>query len=791
MLRNYLKVAFRNLLKNKTHSLINILGLAVGLASCMFIALFIRNQLSYDDFHEKADRIYRVTHDERGLIEGGRYMATVGPQVAPALAVEYPEVERGVRFRFTNPTVMEAGDRRFYEKGVVYTDSTLFDVFTFPLRLGDKKTALDAPNTVVLTQEMAVKYFGDRDPLGETIRMDGEPLTVTGVFEPIPDRSHLHFDFAVSFSTFRVPRGYPVTLDDWGWISFHNYILLDESVDPAALEAKFPAFIAKHWTPEEASRFKWRLQPLRDVYMGEIQDSNVASGNMAYVYGLGAVGVLILLLACFNFMNLSMARSIERGKEAGIRKVLGAHRGNLLRQFLSEPVLLAVISFVAALVIVRISLGFVRGTLGFSVDVGPSEYRFIFPIFFAVAIVAGLLAGSYPALVISAFQPARVLKGRLQNSASAASLRKVLVILQFSITIALIAVTVIVARQMHYVGHRDLGFDRESVVILHIPHEDSAERYPRIRERLMRDPEVVAVSGAGDLLDGDNGSVPVYKEDTPADRGLPMNIYGVSFDFFETLGIDLVEGRTFEEEFPTDTSEAIVINRAAARMLGWDDPVGQRLRVFDLVDGRVIGVVDDFNFASLHNRIEPLALFYSPLLEHVYVRVRPGNWSETLASLESDWREISPDLPFNYTMLDSNIEQLYAADRRFSRLITTFCLLTIVVACLGLYGLIASLTAQRTQEIGIRKVLGASVTSILALLSRQLLLLVAAANVIAWPLAYLFSNRWLEDFAYRIPIGPWSFLAAGILALTVAALTMWMQTYRAAAANPVDAIRYG
>ncbi|MGA7306309.1 MAG: ABC transporter permease [Rhodothermales bacterium] len=791
MLRSYLKVAFRSLFKNKTHSLINLFGLAIGLASCMFIALFIRNQLSYDDFHEKADRIYRVTHDERGRIERGRYMATVGPQVAPELAAEYPEVESGVRFRYTNPTVMAAGERRFYENGVVYTDSTLFDVFTYPLRLGNEETALDAPSTVVLTQEMAIKYFGDRNPLGQTIEMDGQPLTVTGVFKPIPNRSHLHFDFAVSFSTFVVPRGYPTSLDDWGWISFHNYILLRKGADPSELEAKFPDFIAKHWDQAGASRFVWRLQPLRDIYMGEIHDANVSSGNMAYVYGLGAVGILILLLACFNFMNLSMARSLERGKEAGIRKVLGAHRGNLFRQFMSEPVLLAVASCLVAFGILRFALGSVSDALGFSMSVSSAEYEFILPIFVAIAAAAGLLAGSYPALVISAFHPALVLKGRYQNSASAATLRKVLVILQFSITIALIAVTLVVSRQMHYVGHRDLGFDKESVVILHIPRDDSDERYPRIRERLLRDREVMSVSAAGDLLDGDNGSVPVYKDDTPSDQGLPMNIYGVSFGFFKTLDIDLLAGRAFQEDFATDTSAAIVINQAAAQMLGWDDPVGQHLRISDLVDGRVIGVVDDFNFASLHNRVEPLALFYSSLLEHVYVRVRPGDWSNTLAALESDWQDVSPDLPFNFTILDDNIAQLYAADRQFSRLITAFCLLTIVVACLGLYGLIASLTSQRTQEIGIRKVLGASVTSILALLSRQMLLLVLAANVIAWPLAYIFSHRWLEDFAYRIPVGVWSFIGAGAAALLVAALTMWMQTYRAASANPVDAIRYG
>jgi len=791
MFKNYIKIAFRNLRRERAISFINILGLAIGFASCIFIFLFVRHELTFDDFHEKGNQIYRLVHDEREfIVPGGRLLATTGPPVGPALTKNFPEVLNAVRVRFTDRHIIAYNEKRFYEENIVYIDSTLFEVFSFPLQTGNTKTALNAPNKVVITSEMAEKYFGDEDPLGKTLQLDDcMDLSVTGVFKRIPQNSHLEFGFAISFATFAVPRGYPITLDSWGWISFHNYLLLHEGIDPTALEAKFPEFISTHWDPERAKRFKWRLQPLKDIYFGEVLNTDIPSGNIAYIYGLSGIGILILLMGSFNFMNLSIARSITRSKEVGIRKVLGAFRTGLIKQFLGESVIISLLGFILAFALFEVLGQVLAQSLQISLPVQSGDYQELVLLFLGISIAVGIVSGGYPALVVSHFQPSKVLKGKSQSVSSGILLRKILVVVQFSITIGLIAGSIVISDQMNLIRTKDLGLNKEEVLILPVPRDRSDVQYARIRHQLRQNPHVADISAGSGVFDGDNGSVPMFPEGA-AEEGIPVNIYGVHFDFFKTLGIEIARGRPFSEEIPGDTVTAIILNNAAASVLGWYNPVGKPLRISNLVDGYVIGLTDNFNFASLHYEVEPLAIFITSLVENIYIRVKPGNPRQILSSLEQDWQEVVPELPFQYTFMDENLNRLYAADRQFSRLIFAFSLLAIFVACLGLYGLVTFITRQRTREIGIRKVLGASVPGIAGLISRDFLLLVLVGNIIAWPLAYYFMNRWLQEFAYRIEIGWEVFILSGGLVLVTALLTVSTQAIRTALANPVEVLRY-
>jgi len=793
MLKNYFKVALRNLRKQKGYAVINVLGLGLGLACSVLIALFVRHELSYDRFHDNADRIVRVTYEEVAT-PAMRHFATVSPPVAPTLAETYPEVRHAVRLREAHPSVIGVGEEQFYERAFFYADSSFFAVFDgFTLRAGDPATALAHVNTVVLTAETARKYFGDANPLGQTFVMNDEAeLTVTGVLEPLPSTSHLNFDFLISFETFQVPHGYPVSLESWGWVSFHTYLLLAEDADAATLEARLPEFMQTHFDAERARTAQLRLQPLTDIYLGTPTHPAMATGTPTYLYGLGTVGVLILLLACFNFTNLATAHAIRRGKEVGVRKAIGAHRGQLVGQFLGESVLVALLGLGLAAVLVSLAASGSRSLVGWSPQIG-DVLPLVLPAV-ALTIAAGLLAGSYPAFVLARFEPARGLKGETSGLFAQGTLRGALVVLQFSIAVALIAGSLIVSQQMRFVQEKELGFDREQVVALHVPGAELNNRYPELRAALLQNPDVLRVSRGGHLFDGDQGSVPIIPEGTGGEAVRAMSIYSLYYDFVETLGLEVVAGRAPSEAFASD-SAAIMLNRSAAEVMatevpGWENPIGKEVRVSDIMTGRVVGVVEDFHYASLHAEIEPLVLFFPrAFVDKVFVRVRPDAGENLLASLEETWARVAPDLPFRTTFLDDHVEHLYRADQRFARLTTLFTALTMLVAGLGLYGLVAFVTQLRTKEIGIRKVLGASVRGLVVLLSTRFLGYVLIANLIAWPLAYLAMDRWLDGFAYRVAIGPGAFALAGAAALVLALLALGTHTLRAATTDPVKALR--
>lgn len=794
MVQNYLKTAFRSVRRRPGTALINMAGLAVAIACSLVIFLFIRHELSYDRFHEKADRIYRLTFErqrETGLVRVG----TTAPPMGPAIVERFPEVERAVRFRYAREVLLSHGDRRFYEDRLFYVDSTFFDVFTFPLRRGDPATALRDPSSIVLTADAAEKYFGDINPIGQTLRFNDErTVTVTGVLDPLPTTTHLPFDMLVPFAAFRVPPGYTVTLDDWGWGSFHTYLLLDEGADPAALEAQFPALVEAHFPPEVAPNTRLGVQPITNIYLDtDYRDYSgvVASGNVIWLYGLGAVGALLLLIAGFNYTNLATAQAIGRAREVGVRKAIGANQVALVGQFIGEAVLMCGAS---AAVGVALATTFLQGPaegFGVGVTVNARDLPLLVAGGFSVVLILGALAGSYPALVLARFDPSRVLKGQLPAHIADAGLRRTLVVLQFAASMVLVAGTLIILRQMDYVRTKDLGFDQEQVVALHLTGEAYDAYYERIRDRLIQNPRVVSVS-AGDLFDGTIGSVPIYSSavDNPSPEGTVMNIFGIHFDFFETTGIDVVQGRGLSRALPSDSAHGILLNQAAVAAFGWDDPIGKPVRVFDIREGQVIGVVENFHFASLHEVVAPLVLYLPRAnMSNVLVRLAPGDPGAALDALRGDWETVVPDLPFDYTFLDDHVGQMYRAEAQFAQLTNLFAGIAILVACMGLYGLVALAVRQRARELAIRKVLGGSVNHLVRIVAGRFVGLVALACVLAGPVAHAAGHRWLQDFAYRVEMGPWVFVGAGALTLAVALLAVSYQALRAATVNPSHALR--
>ncbi len=792
MLYNYIKVSLRSFLKNRTIATINILSLAVGLAGAMAIYFYVHQELGVDHQHLNANRIYRITLDETINKADGRHLATVGPPYAPFLEQEYPEVEQAVRIRYTDDVVLSVEDQQYYEKGLMYVDEGFFNLFSFPLQEGDPQEVLKAPNSIVLTPAMAQKYFGNTNPIGKSLLLDGETaLNVTGLLAEAPQETHLQFDGLISFSTFKVPYGYPVTLNSWGWISFHTYLLLNEANDVEAFANKMPDFISKHQGEERAGRFALRFQPLTDIYFhsGTLMNNDPCrSGNLVYIYGLSVLALLLLLIAGFNYMNIATARSIRRGKEVGVRKVLGAGKKAILQQMLIESLVVAFLSLLMAIVIFEIFKNPLSKALNLDQVPTPGDYLILLPWLLGIAAIVGLLAGLYPSTILSRFKTVDAMKGQLKTGMAGISLRKFLIVTQFVVTAGLIAGALMVYQQMQYVQHKSMGFDQEQLVSIQMQTPDFLQRYPRAKETLLQNPNVLSVS-AGDVLDGDYGSVPIVPDGMAPDEAPAMHILGGYFDYFTTLGVEFLEGRDFSSTYGSDTT-AIILNESAAQFFGWEAPIGKRITIGEIKTGEVVGIVKDFHFKSLHDPIQPVVAFLPEThMEYLVLRIKPGDVAQTVASLQEDWQQIAPELPFDFAFLDDQINLRYQADNAFSRLIGFFSTLAIILACLGLYGLIATIIEYRFREIGIRKVLGATLGQLAVLLSREFLLLVIGANLLAIPLAVWGIRHWLQNFTYHIDI-PWTaFLISGGITLLFAVLAISHQTLRAALANPVDALR--
>ena len=809
MFKNYFNVAFRNLVKHKFYSLINVLGLSIGLTCFLLISLYVVDELNYDNFHADADNIYRM--DFSGTINGSEFITALAS--APAgltMPTEYPEVEEAVRLRNVgNRTVRKKESIEAYnEENVAFVDPNFFTFWDYKLLKGDIETCLVRPNTLVLSEASAEKIFGDEDPVGQIVVLGSDQdWEVTGVFEDMPSNSHFSYDMMLSMESREEAKS-----KFWMSFNFNTYIRLQDGFDPQVLEAKFPDLINKYIGPEieqfmgasmeefyEAGNDAgFYLFPLKDIhlYSDKLGDLG-ANSDIKYVLIFTAIALFILILACINFMNLSTARSASRAKEVGVRKVMGAYKSHLRGQFLTEAFIITLISIVIAYLLCFLLLGQFNvlsdKELVFGNLLSPT---FIF-IMAGVLVIVGFLAGSYPAFFLSRFKPVEVLKGKLNLGLKGGGLRSTLVVLQFCVSIIMIIGTAIVYEQLSFIQNKKLGFDKDHVLLIHNPwmmgdkvqsYKNEAIQYTSVKKGTL--------SGFLPVPSSNNNNLWFPGASPTKEESYVFSEFQVDHDYISTLDIEVIEGRDFSREFPSDSS-AILLNEAAIQRLGWsDNPIGKKLSTYDgpqeepIVETyTVIGVVKDFHFQSLRNQIDPLVFELNDSRGYLSLKISGENIPTTIDYLKEKWIEFAPGQPFEYSFLDERFNDMYESEQKLGQIFGVFAFLAIFIACLGLYGLAAFTAEQRTKEIGVRKVLGASIMSIITLLSKEFLKLVAISFVIASPIAYYFMYKWLQDFENRTNINLTVFLLAGIVALVIAWVTMSFQSWSAARVNPVRSLK--
>jgi len=800
MLKNYFKLALRNLRRNRVFTAINIFGLAVGLAACLLIAAWVRDERSYDRYAYRSKDIYRVNLGVTTSALSEYPMVDIA--VGPGMAATYPEIETFTRFNNLGDAYIQAGTRQFKESNLACVDSNFFEVFTVPFLEGDVHSALLRPNSLVVSKAFATKYFGSASALGKTVELSNYGVcTITGVIEKIPDAAHFHREAFLSWST----RHF--TQNSWTNINFFTYLRLRPDADPRKLEAQFPDLVAKYCVPEisrdmgvpmsearkAANSFVFSLTPLQDIHLHSNTKYELeANGSSLYVLIFSALAVFILLLACANFTNLSTAGAAARGKEVGIRKVMGSVKRQLIAQFLTESVLLTVFSMVLAFGLAVAVLPFFNQVSGkhFSYWVFFNVQALVAAI--ALTLLVGMAAGLYPAFFLSSFEPIKVLKGALTGSRRSL-LRSGLVVFQFVVSIALIVATLVVYRQLNYMQERRLGYDPKQIIYIQdaflLDNNQAAFRQELLGDKRVANASISwCVPGSGVM----NGTEVYPKSAANDGHGeIHANIYRIDYNYVPTLGLEIVRGRNFSRDFPTDTAGGVLINETAANDLGWGhiDPTGKVIMRSGQIEYKVVGVVKDFHYVSVKQKIAPLMLLLGGNEGGVLVKVNTADVSAFLADTRQRWAAFNAKGPFSYYFLDDRFARLYTAEQRTGRLFTSFTFIAILIAGLGLFGLAAYMAEQRTKEIGIRKVLGATVSSVLVLVSKEFLLLVGLAFLIAAPMTWWAMSKWLQEFAYRTPVSWWIFPAAGVLALLIAVLTISFQTIKAARANPIRALR--
>ena len=793
MIKNYLTTALRNLWKRRAFSLINILGLSVGMTACFLIFLYVRFELSYDSYHSKADRTYRLVCDVRTPTETIKANGPAWP-VLPNMKPVFPEIESAVRVA-TVSFLFRKGDIKYQEENSLLADPDFFKVFDFPLLQGDPNTCLKEPFSAVFSATTAKKYFGNTDPIGQTILLaqKGWPVKVTGVMKDLPENSQVSGDVIVSMSTETLHLNQGLE-DDWQWSNYHPrcYLLLKPNTNIRALEDKFPAFIEKR--EGEAMRSQQMastlsLEPLKTVYLYSTRDGS-KNGNYKNVYLFSFIAAIILLIACINFVNLTTARSAERAKEVGIRKVIGALQAQLAGQFAGESIILCLIAACLSLFFAGLLIPEFNQLSGKTISHGVFEHPAYIVLFFAASLGIGLLAGIYPALVLSSFKPAIVLKGRFATGSRGSLLRKGLVFVQFTLSIGFIIATIVVYNQLKYMRDQDLGFDKQQLMIINTegdPHQKA------FRQSLKEVPGVVSASLTSDVPGTETLILNCQIENVKGDLQVAnMSSYFVDWDYIDQYKIKMVAGRAFSRDFLTDTTQAMVINEAAAKMFGYPTPqqaVGRRFSQVGRM-GRIIGVMKDFHFRSLQEEIKPLAMRIEPDFCYlVSVKVSTDHLPATLSAIENKWKSIVPYRPLLYYFLDEHFDRQYRSEERFGKLFLYFTVLAIFISCMGLFGLASYSILQRTKEIAVRKVMGASMAGIVNLLSRDFLQLVVISFVVASPVTWWLMHQWLQDFAYRVSISVWDFLAAGTLVVLITLLTISLKAVNAAVANPIKSLR--
>ena len=767
------------------------MGLAVGMTACFLIFLYVRFELSYDSFHTKADRIYRVVADIKTPTE---VINASGPSwaVPPNVKDEFPEVESFVRVT-DDEVLVRKGDKKFQEKNSLWADSSFFHVFDFKLLKGNPQTCLKDQFSVVFSESAAKKYFGKDDPLGQTLLLTGDafPAKVTGVMKDIPENSQIKADMLLSMTT--ITQKFAPNIDSqWGNYGARAFLLLKNNTRATALQAKFPAFLEKRNGTEMKKSQMYPtlfLEPLKDVYLRSTRDDH-KTGNITNVYIFSIVAIFILLIACINFINLTTARSAERAKEVGIRKVVGALKKQLSKQFIGESIILCLIAFVLTIFFSWLLLPLFNQLAGKTISHSIFETPAYMAALFIAALAIGFLAGIYPALVLSSFKPVTVLKGKFATGVRGILLRKGLVVSQFTISIGLIIATIIVYNQMSYMRNQDLGFRKDQMIVMDTYGDPAKEAF---RQSLTGMPNIKSVATSSSVPGGGNPGAYSEIENVKGDLQIAnLDLYFVDFDYINQFKIKMVAGRGFSKDFATDTTQAMVLNEAAVKMFGYKSPqqaIGKRFKQWGR-EGKIIGVAKDFHFRSLQQPIKPLSMRIEPGgCNLVTANVSAANVTATLNAIENKWKTLIPNRPFSYYFLDEFFDKQYRSEERFGKLFLNFAVLAIFISCLGLLGLASYSTIQRTKEIGIRKVLGASTSNIVNLLSKDFLKLVAVSALIAFPIAWFAMHKWLEDFAYRIGVSWWVFLAAGFLATLIALFTISFQAIRAAIANPVKSLR--
>ncbi|MGB2905484.1 MAG: ABC transporter permease [Candidatus Aminicenantaceae bacterium] len=806
MLKNYLKIALRNFFKRKSYSLITVTGLALGLTACFLISLYVKQELSYDRFHENADRIFRLAV-ETTRPESIELIANTPFPVAEAFKQDYPEIDSVARLYSWSSVLVQYQDLRFVEQGWFFADPEFFTLFSFPFLKGDPAHALDSPESLVISASMAEKYFGDTDPIGQTLRMQGKhEFQVTGVVADSPVNSHVHFSFAASFQ-YVTDELVGYSMDEWGAFSdLFTYVLLPTGMQPADLSLQIEGFMMRHGDYPPGIDRRVFLQPLTSIHLKSHLDGELEQNtHISNLIILGTIGLFLLLIACINYINLATASSAKRAREVGLRKVLGAEKTRLIRQFLTESVLIAMLALLLSLFLVELTLPTFSALVGTPVNMSfAKDFGFLLGIAL-LTLAVGIFSGLYPALFLSGYQPVKVLKGTPyggRGSAHQGWLRKGLVVAQFALSILLIVGTLLVNQQLHYLRNARMGFDKEHMVMLPIFQDQQFfdegvnEDYETVKYAIQTNPAVSAATACFKAPLAQYAiNVSVYPYGAQGENRYVFNLNFVDFDYIDTFDLEMIAGRNFSKDFATDYHEAFILNEAAVRRMGYPSPEEALGKKFTIgirnMEGTVIGVTRDYHIASLRENIEPLILLHWPsLFSQVAVKINGQNIPTALAHLEETWNTFRPDSPFQYSFLDENIGRIYAQEAQTSAIVRTFSLIAVFIACLGLFGLASFTAEKRTKEIGVRKVLGASVSQITYMLSTEFTKWVLLANVVAWPLAYWAMHSWLSGFAYRTTIGIWPFLLAAAASLVIALLTVSFQAVRAAAADPVKSLRH-
>ncbi len=809
MFKSFFIVAFRNILRQKAYAVINILGLAIGLACSILIVLFVSHELSYDKFHEKGDRIYRLYLDGK-IGEQELKGAWTAVPIAPAFMEEFPELEAACRMERWSEIIVRYEDKIFHEDNVLFADSTFFNIFSFNLLKGDPDEVLREPNTVVISDEMAKKYFGNDEPIGKVLKFyaDTTHYRVSGVMEKMPENSHIYGDFIVSY--YSIP--WKINRTEWTSNNLFTYFLMKEGTSAEALQEKIDPVLRKYVGPEievflgisldewiaQGNRYGLVLQPLYDIHLNtEIEGGMKPVNDIKYIYLFSLIAVFILVIASINFMNLATARSAQRSREVGMRKVVGSGRNLLIRQFLTESLIMAFLSLIVAIVLVELLITPYNDLIRLNLSLDYFGQWYTVPALVGLALLVGLVSGSYPAFMLSSFKPVSVLTGKLQAGVKSGWLRRILVVIQFVISVFIIIGTIVIYQQLSYMLNKDLGFYKEQLVVIQQFHDVGIDHIFTFKEEISKIPGVVS-SASSTMVPGHTNNNNGYMiEGRSTDATVLMNTNWVDFDFIETYGIDLEEGRFFTFGMASDSS-AVVINQSAVRSFNLTEPLETRI-IKPTDDGTlqyfpVIGVVNDFHYMSLHTEIQPFIFLLRPSdwdwIPYLTIRIDPQNVKSTMRDIENVWNDFTNGQPIQYFFMDDDFASRYIEEERTRTIFTIFAILALFIAALGLFGMSAFTTEQRTKEIGVRKVMGASISRIVLLISRETIFLVGIATIIACPIAFYFSRNWLNDFAFRIDLGILPFILAFLFAVILAIITVSFQTISAALRNPADSLRH-